>query len=157
MTPDKLTTTARANQMIFSRMPSFPWLLPPLVLIKHQPHWSLRLLITVDMVIWHRPMACLTFIQKGRGTGGGDGGAFLFSPLLISVNVFAISSCQTFAGIKSMSFTQEWFGHAKVSHSRFIIPGTFPYTAVTWREKRQFESSAPSREMGGWGVGLHHL
>lgn len=88
------------------------WLFFPLLaLIINKPHGSLHLLIAAATVIWHRRLPGLTFTQK-------TGRTFLF---LILVNLFAISRCQTDAGTKSISFTQEWLGHARVSRSRFII------------------------------------
>ena len=88
------------------------WLFFPLMAsIINKTHGSLHLLIAAATVIWHRRLRGLAFTQK-------TGRTFLF---LILVNLFAISRCQTDARAKSISFTQEWLGHARVNHSRFII------------------------------------
>lgn len=76
---------------------------PILALIINNPHGSLHLLIAAAAVIWDRRLPGLTFTQK-------MGRTFLS---LILVSLFAISRCQADAGTKSISFTQEWFGHAR--------------------------------------------
>lgn len=95
-----------------SLFPAVLWLFFPLLAsIINKPHGSLHLLIAAATVIWHRCLQGLAFTQK-------TGRTFLF---LILVNLFAISWCQTDARAKSISFTQEWLGHARVNHSQFII------------------------------------